>query len=212
MCQYHPYLETRGISEDTATALGIGYLATGRSPLRGRIVFQVRDYRQGKTVILSHLGRAVDDTEPKYLFYKDFQKAAELYGQDWIGVAENSIQQINSHGLILTEGTFDVAKAYEAGWRNVVASFGAQLSDLQADRIADIAGKHPVTIAYDRDEAGKEGALRTQGMLLKHHLEVRIFDWEQVLGKRGKMIPKRLADLAAFSTEQFQWLRQHGLL
>ena len=212
MCQYHPYLETRGISEDTANALGIGYLATGRSPLKGRIVFQVRDYRKGKTVILSHLGRAVDDTEPKYLFYKDFQKAAELYGQDWLGRTEDSAEQIASHGLILTEGTFDVAKAYEAGWRNIVASFGARLSDVQAERIAKIAQDNPVTIAYDRDEAGKEGALRAQGMLLKRQLEARIFDWEQVLGRRGKMIPPHLVDLAVFSTAQFQWLRQHRLL
>ena len=67
-------------------------------------------------------------------------------------------------------------------------------------------------IAYDRDEAGKTGALRAQGMLLKRQLEVTIFDWEQVLGKRGKMIPPHLTDLAVFSKTQFRWLRDNRLL
>ncbi len=50
MCEYHPYLEERGISEETSDLLGIGFLPQGRSPLRGRIVFQVSDPRKHATL------------------------------------------------------------------------------------------------------------------------------------------------------------------
>ncbi len=76
MCAYHPAIEARGISEETCELLGIGFLPQGRSPLKGRIVFQVADARvtaksagARTRVILSHLGRTIDDGEPKYLFY-----------------------------------------------------------------------------------------------------------------------------------------------
>ena len=137
MCAIHPAIEARGISEATCDLLGIGYLPQGRSPLKGRIVFQVADAREtadgtGKRtrVILSHLGRALsDDVEPKYLFYQGFHKSVELYGQELIWLHEDAAAQARARGgILLTEGPFDVAKAVEAGFRNVVGSFGAALS------------------------------------------------------------------------------------
>ena len=65
--QPHPELERRGISPATAAYLGCGYLPEGgKSPLAGRIVFQVRGIRrrpdgEAAPVILTHLGRALDD-------------------------------------------------------------------------------------------------------------------------------------------------------
>ncbi len=240
MCEYHPAIEARGISEATCDLLGIGYLPQGRSPLMGRIVCQVADarvearrsyraercLRTGKSegertrVILSHLGRAVaDDAEPKYLFYAGFHKSAELYGQELIWLHEDAAKQISETGsILLTEGPFDVAKAVEAGLRNVVGSFGASLSEAQVAALAMMAGQHgadTILIAFDRDKAGRAGAAKAAALIEQAGLKARIFDWDAQVARSREgpvRIPGSVRDLAEFSTEQLSWLRQRRLL
>lgn len=227
MCDTHPRLEERGISEETCAALGIGYLAQGRSPLKGRIVFQVADARetsksdgQKVRVILSHLGRALtDDTDAKYLFYPGFHKSAELYGQEIPWLHEDAFEQIADTGfIVLTEGPFDVAKAYEAGLRNVVGSFGAALSEAQARKLADLARHHNVQeirLVFDRDKAGREGAARAVKLLSDIGLNARSFDWDAPVARTATgpvHIPPEIQDPADLSTQQIAWLRQQQLL
>lgn len=83
----HPELARRGISPATSAYLGCGYLPEGgKSPLAGRIVFQVRGVSQGQPVILSHLGRALsseqEEASGKWHHYQGFAKSLELYNQD----------------------------------------------------------------------------------------------------------------------------------
>ncbi len=172
LCTGHEILEQRGVSTDTCEQLGIGFLSQGRSPLKNRIVFQVADARVSSKspetpsrVIISHIGRALDDgQEPKYLFYEGFHKSAELYAQEILWLHQEAENQAKSCGfLTLTEGTFDVARAFDAGLRNVVASFGASLTRVQAIKLkgfADHFGVTRVIIVFDRDEAGQRGAKR----------------------------------------------------
>ncbi len=228
MTSYHPYLEARGVSETTCQELGIGFLAQGRSPLRGRVVFQIRDARvkgkgknkQCQPVILSHLGRSIEASQPpKYLFYEGFHKSAELYGQDIIWLDDEASQQIKNTGkIILTEGTLDLAKAYEAGLRNVVASFGAGLSEEQAIKLEAMTAHHnidTIQIIYDRDEAGIAGANKAAELLKEYNLQVNIFDWEKPVTQSQDntvRIPPTISDLADFNTEQIIWLRKKALL
>lgn len=226
MCAYHDAIAARGISEETCDLLGIGFLPQGRSPLKGRIVFQVADARvtsksdgSCERVILSHLGRSIDDAEPKYLFYQGFHKSDELYAQEIIWLHEDAADQIQETGaLVLSEGPFDVAKAVEAGLRNVVGSFGASLSDAQAASLkamADAQGAQKVRIVFDRDEAGQRGAEKAEHALRHVGLNAEIFDWEAPVGRshQGDVhLPETVQDLADFSTEQLQWLRQRRLL
>jgi DNA primase len=226
MCDYHEVLEHRGISKETCNALGIGFLPQGRSPLKGRIVFQVADARVKKEgqpterVILSHLGRAVsDEVDPKYLFYPGFHKSAELYGQEILWLHEDARDQIDqTECIVLTEGPFDVAKAYEAGLRNVVGSFGASLSKTQASKLATMVkdlGANSVLIAFDRDKAGQDGAIRAERRLSNLGINTRIFDWDASVGQSSTgpvYLPPEISDLGEFSTEQIAWLRQRRLL
>lgn len=227
MCGTHPRLEERGISEETCAALGIGYLAQGRSPLKGRIVFQVADARETSKsdgqkirVILSHLGRAIThDADAKYLFYPGFRKSDELYAQEIPWLHEDAFEQIQETGfIVLTEGPFDVAKAYEAGLRNVVGSFGAALSETQAHKLAELARHHNVQeirLVFDRDKAGRAGALRATKLLSDIGLNACNFDWNTSVAKtaRGSVhIPPEIMDLADLSTQQIAWLRQKNLL
>lgn len=227
MCEYHPAIAARGISEETCELLGIGYLPQGRSPLKGRIVFQVADARAASStggprtrVILSHLGRAVsEDSDPKYLFYQGFHKSSELYGQELSWLHEDAAEQTQTHGgILLTEGPFDVAKAAEAGFRNVVGAFGAALSVTQAEKLADLArhlGTQTIRIVFDRDEAGQRGALKAAALIEQAGLKAQIFDWDASVARSSKgdvFIPHEVQDLAEFSTEQLQWLRSRGIL
>ena len=224
---YHEILESRGISQGTCELLGIGYLSQGRSPLKGRIVFQVADGRvtkksqdQDTRVILSHVGRAVKEgQEPKYLFYEGFHKSLELYGQEVLWLHDDAADQISATGsILLTEGPFDVAKAFEAGMRNVVASFGSTLTVCQAEKMKTLAEHHGITnitIAYDRDEAGKMGAQKATALLQRHGLDAQIFDWDGPIARTNhgvKHIPETIQDLADFNTEQIVWLRNRKWL
>lgn len=227
MCEYHPDLASRGISEETCELLGIGYLPQGRSPLKGRIVFQVADARAVTTdddtrtrVILSHLGRTIsEDVDPKYLFYQGFHKSAELYGQEIAWLHDDASEQAQTHGgILLTEGPFDVAKAVEAGFRNVVGAFGAALSATQTAKLADLAqhlGIDTIRIAFDRDEAGQNGGQKAAALIEQAGLKAQLFDWDASVARSSKgdvFIPAEVQDLAEFSTEQLQWLRTRGWL
>ena len=226
MCDYHEVLDARGVSEETCDALGIGFLPQGRSPLKGRLVFQIADARMKKEgqpierVILSHLGRAVsNDVDPKYLFYPGFHKSVELYGQEILSLHEDAQKQVSETGfIVLTEGPFDVAKAYEAGLRNVVGNLGASLSKTQAEKLAYMAarlGAEEILIAYDRDKAGVDGAAKAKLRLSKLGLKARIFDWDAQVGTSSNgpvHLPVQITDLAEFSTEQIAWLRQRKLI
>lgn len=222
MCDYHPLLRERGISEATCDLMGVGYLPQGRSPMKGRIVFQAADARPGQSgelerVILSHIGRATSDVQqPKYLFYEGFHKSLELYGQELIWLHEDAAEQAKATGhILLTEGPFDLAMAIEAGVRNGVASFGANLSEAQADKLKALAsafGVERILIAYDRDDAGKNGAAKAAALLRDRDLHADIFDWEAPLTGTRRRIPEAIGDLGDLSAEQLQWLRARGLL
>lgn len=225
LCTGHALLDERGISEATCDLLGIGYLPQGRSPMKGRIVFQIADARPGKSgeterVILSHIGRAVrDGQEPKYLFYEGFHKSAELYGQELLVLHEDAAEQARATGhILLTEGPFDLAKAVEGGIRNGVASLGATLSQTQAGKLRDLSerfGVSRILIAYDRDAAGKAGADKAAALLAEHGLEPRLFDWDApvAINRGGPVrIPEDIRDLGDLSAEQIGWLRRKGLL
>ncbi|KAB7613637.1 hypothetical protein F9L33_09670 [Amylibacter sp. SFDW26] len=137
MCDHHDVLNQRGISTETCDALGIGFLPQGRSPLKGRIVFQVADARAKKEgqpaerVILSHLGRAIsEDIDPKYLFYPGFHKSAELYGQEILWLNEDAHEQIAKTGsIVLTEGPSPNGERIalpclrRSIWQSIVSSF-----------------------------------------------------------------------------------------
>jgi len=227
LCTYHETIAARGISETTAQELGIGYLTQGRSPLRNRIIFQVRDARTSQKnpdklepVILSHLGRAVeDDQEPKYLFYEGFHKSAEILGKDRLWLDPRAAEQIKTTGcLVLTEGPFDWAKAVEAGLHNVGAIMGASLSETQACKVKGLADFHDICVVrlvFDRDPAGQEGAAKAKALLNQLDLDVDIFNWDRIMGRidgKPARIPENIRDLADFSPEQLTWLRGKGWL
>ena len=229
LCPSHPEFERRGIS------------ATVLEELRG---IEEREDGDLSPVILTHLGRATtqeqeEDTYGKWFMYPGFKKSLELYNIDLAILDPEARRQALELGhLLVVEGPFDVAKLYEAGIRNVVATFGAHLAVPQVRRLRQIAestGTERFLFFYDRDAAGQRGAekalaafsgdtaaVRRAGsgyppwvMELTKPLRATLFDWEQTWSSHFRTdvgIPNEVTDPCDLSVEQLRWLRGEGIL
>jgi hypothetical protein len=222
----HTEFERRGITAKTASYLGFGYLPPKKSQSRlaGRIVFQVRGVRDDgknglKSVVLTHMGRATypaqEAADGKWNHYAGFKKSLELYNLDKVLLDEEVAHMVKEIGHVLVvEGCWDVAKLIETDQiSNVVATFGAHLSDDQIPRFELIASRLGVKhfrFLYDRDRAGQEGQAKAIGKLRKAGFEADGFNWEQSLpsSSRGPItIPEDIQDVCEFKVEQLKWLR-----
>jgi DNA primase len=59
--------------------------------------------------------------------------------------------------VVLVEGAPDALRVMEAGYP-AVASLGAELTEVQAEKLAGL--NKQVLVAFDNDEAGREGAVK----------------------------------------------------
>lgn len=158
----HPHLvEHRKLRVDTIERFDIGYC--GRGILRGMIGIPIHD-EDGDLV--AYAGRRLKPSDirefGKYKLPKGFKKERVLYNYHRA--------KGNPAGLVLVEGFFSVMKLYEAGFENVVASMGVELSDHQ---VARLRSAPEVIILFDGDEAGRRGAAAAAEKLAPHTL-VRI--------------------------------------
>ena len=226
----HAMLRDRGISEDTARIVGAGFLDPKRSKSRlaGRMVFQVRGFREAdgrlERTVLGHLGRAAtleqEETDGKYLAYAGLRKTLELLGQDRLVLDQATmLATITAGRVIVVEGPFDCLKLHEAGILNVVSSLGAFLSEAQVERIVticrtlDIPPK--VLVWYDRDEAGRDGQEKALDALCEAGIEAGGFDWQRTFAsdRRGDVgYPGAVGDPCEFSVEQLRWLHRHKFM
>lgn len=219
-----------GVSKDSCQYLGCGYLperppGQARSPLNGRVVFQVRGVLEEgpilKSVILSHIGRALTDqqeaTDGKYWGFP-FHKRLEIYNQDKLLMDHAAQEQVKEFGLILVEGFFDVAALVEVGCLNVGALMGAHITAEQIDRLKFINAHVPVpriTLFLDRDDAGRQGTKRAALLLEQSGFVVTTFDWDQVFTRRGLppcRIGPHIKDPGDLSFTQIKWLRKQRMI
>lgn len=140
-----PFIE-RGLSIDTLRHFEVGF-----SDVKNRIVIPVRN-QQYKLVGL--IGRAIEQNqEPRYLYNTGFKRAEVLF----------NIQNAKSYSeVIVVEGSVDAMKVHEAGFPNVVATLGAQISDNQSALIRKYFDR--IIIFSDNDEAGsamRDGIIRS---------------------------------------------------
>src|SRR5207237_5762282 len=109
------------------------------------------------------------DVEGRWHHFAHFKKHLELYNVDKLLLDPRAKEQVRQTGrLIVVEGCFDVAKLVEAGIYNVVATFGAHISDDQARKIkllAERLGVKETVVWYDKDKAGREGTLKALDLL-----------------------------------------------
>jgi DNA primase len=166
--QGHPHLtEVRGLAESTLEEFGIGYASKGI--MRGCIAIPI--HNTGGELV-AYAGRRLKPQQirdhGKYKFPKGFHKSVELYNL-------HRAREYLVHGLILVEGFFAAVHVSEAGFPNVVAAMGSELSPWQAELIADAP---EVIILFDGDDAGRAGSHAARDLLADHTM-VRVITLPQ---------------------------------
>ena len=156
-------LKEKGFSDEEGLAVGVlaesdkGGLPYDR--FRGRVIFPIQDNR-GNLVGLG--GRILGDGEPKYLNSpqtKLFDKGNILYGLN-----EATKTAKDSEVIVLVEGYFDVVSAWQAGFKNVVATMGTSLTEMHARSLGRVVNK--LVLALDPDTAGQNAIERAGRLVL----------------------------------------------
>jgi DNA primase len=226
------YLDSRGITRETARAFMIGFAPARPASLakalerrglreagvklglvrkdqdgahdmfRARVMFPIRD-AQGRVAAFG--GRVLDARLPKYINSPEsplYSKARTLYG------LFEARQSIASHDrAILVEGYFDAIALSQAGFKEVVAGCGTALTVEQLR----ILGRHTrsVIACFDGDEAGRKASLRALEIFLQAGLLGRgIFipqgyDPDTLIRERGAQTFGALADKADYLIDYF---------
>ena len=120
---------------------------------RGRLMIPIRD---GRGQVIAFGGRALDDSEAKYINSPKtplFNKSHVLFGLD---LARESIRA--SGQAVVVEGYMDVIQAHQHGASNVVASMGTALTEAQVRLLKRFA--RIIILALDADTAGQKATLR----------------------------------------------------
>lgn len=136
---WHPYMEKRHISKETAKKLQIKY-----DPKSECLVFPVYD-EFGRLVMLTR--RSV--VNKKFIIDKDREKPVYLLDR---------IKRENTKEAVLVESQINAATLYEWGIP-AIATFGCNATQRQIDSI-NRSGISHLLICYDGDDAGKKGTER----------------------------------------------------
>lgn len=136
---------------------------------RGRIMFPIFSI-SGKVIGFGARKLFEEDLLGKYINSPEtpiYNKSKILYG---LNFAKESIREKDS--VILVEGYADLMKAYQAGFKNVVASSGTALTIEQIKLIGRYTKN--IIVLYDADSAGIRATLRGIDLILENDLDVRI--------------------------------------
>jgi len=143
------YFLARGFSQNTLNIFEIGSMVDRHGVPRATV--PIRD-AEGCLVGLS-ARRTDSDAEPRYLLEFDFQKGRILYN-----LHRASREASTTEGtVIVVEGFKALWAVYEAGYQNVVACMGANITQEQLLALC-IAGFTRCLLMFDGDRAGIAGA------------------------------------------------------
>lgn len=180
---------------------------------RGRAMFPIFSVT-GRVIGFGARKLREDDQVPgKYINSPEtpiYSKSRSLYG---IFQAKEALRE--KEYALLVEGYADLISAYQAGFRNVVASSGTALTEEQINLIARFARR--ITLVYDADSAGSKAALRGVDLILEQGLDVRIVqlpeghDPDSFIRKHGAAAFEQLLESAvSFLDFKANMLRAEG--
>jgi DNA primase len=190
----------RGISDETAAALALGYAPRSRDALKQALMGQgysqalllraglLVQREDGDTIdrfrnrlmipisrdtgsVIAFGGRAVDaDQQPKYLNSPETPIYTKSRTLYGLNLSKAAIRQ--GGFAVLVEGYFDFAQVYQAGFQSVVASCGTALTPQQAQQLRRFTAK--VVLSFDPDAAGQGAAAKSCEMLVAEGFEVNV--------------------------------------
>lgn len=126
----------RGFSLET-----LEYFEIGFSRVKERVTIPVRDHAYK---VIGIIGRAIHDhQQPKYLYNKGLKRGNLIF----------NIQNAKPYDeVVVCEGSLDAIKTHQSGFKNVVATLGAQVTDTQIKILRRYFDS--IVIFSDQDTAG----------------------------------------------------------
>lgn len=196
------YLRDRGITENSVAAWELGWDADEK-----RIVIPAKDLRRITRFLVKR--SVFPHQHPRYLYAPEgVSKNALLFGCCFTDPG-----LVKSHGLILVEGSLDAIRLYQHGHRNVVATLGTGISEIQR-RIVSRLRPRRIYIFFDRDSAGINGIEIASRRLRKYPLYVVRYpkgksDPAELGRKEVERAISRAIPLARFTAKQVQVLNAY---
>ncbi|WP_376795368.1 DNA primase, partial [Thermogemmatispora sp.] len=178
--QARAYLQSRGITGETAIAFGLGYAPDSRDALSRYLLAQgysqqelvdaglarepeegggLYDYFRNRLIfpirdlrgqVIGFGGRILGDGQPKYLNTPQTPLFEKNSVLYALDRARDAIKQANQ--VIIVEGYIDAIMAHQHGTRQTVACIGSAITERHIQQIKKLARR--ITLALDPDAAG----------------------------------------------------------
>lgn len=191
-----PYLNDRGVSDETIERYGLGLAHKG--VLKDYVAMPICGYpRSDQENPLAYIGRWPGEDfdeandRPRYKIPAGFETGRVVYG---LPEAMDSLAARNVP-LIVVEGPFKVYHLIQCGYPNTVSTLTANVSDEQADILSRT--NLPVVLFFDGNEAGYAGMRRAAGRLITNTF-VRVIKLAEGT-EPDHLMPDKLDHLLAFA-------------
>lgn len=111
---------------------------------------------------------------------------------------------ITNNTLVIVEGIFDVLKAYDAGMKNVICTFGTSAALVRTTMeaivsTANLLGCTRLVLALDNDKAGRATSEKLTEFLESRVASIECFDWQ----KLTTLLEREVKDFGALEKEDF---------
>jgi len=164
------FLERKGTSLGLSEKIGLIILKKGGGyydRFRERIIFPISNE---KKEVIGFGGRALDDTQPKYINSPDsvlYKKSESFYG---LPQASRAIRDADC--VLIVEGYFDLITLNRFGVINVLATCGTALTAGHLRRIKRWT-RNVITL-FDADESGIKATTRSLELMLEAGLSAQV--------------------------------------
>jgi DNA primase catalytic core len=149
---------------DGLKALGV-LNAKGQEHFRGCVTVPILD-EQGN--VCGIYGRRITEAEPRHLYLSGPHR----------GVFNQHAARTNKI-IFLTEAILDAMSLWQAGFKNVIALYGAQGWTADHERLLREGGTREAWLALDNDEAGRDGTERLKEKLAALGVASHVVPWPE---------------------------------
>ncbi len=146
---------------------------------RGRIMFPIWDVHGS---VVGFTGRILVETEKsggKYVNTPQtivYDKSRVVFG---LNKAKQEIK--NQNLIVMVEGQMDVIASHQAGMKNVVATSGTALTEMQIKLLKRYSNN--INMAFDADQAGESAAKRGIDLALAEGMNIKVIQIPEDSGK-----------------------------
>ncbi|WP_456454883.1 DNA primase [Thermovibrio sp.] len=157
------YLSKLSISKDSLKALGL-VSSSGKEFFSQRLIIPIFNHSGG---VVAFAGRLLGEGTPKYINSPEsetFKKSSLLYG-----FYQSKEEVLKKREVVVVEGYFDVISLHQIGIKRAVAPMGTSLTESHA-RFLKRYSQKPV-LMFDGDSAGIKATIRSAGIFFKFGCE-----------------------------------------